>query len=137
MRPVRDVMESNSIAIFGASQDPFKPGGLLIEVLRQSGFKGRVVGINPRGGEFRGVTFYTNLDEVPFDVDLATMIIPPRAVPGALRDCARKGVKGVVISSEGFAESGAEGRAIQEEIRSILRSADIRGFGPNTLGLVN
>jgi len=137
MRSVREVMESKSIAVFGASQDPLKPGALLIEVLRQTGFIGRVAGINPRGGEFRGVTLYPSLDEVPFDVDLATMIIPPVAVPEALRDCARKGVKGVVISSEGFAESGEEGKAIQEEIRTILRSADIRGFGPNTLGLVN
>jgi len=137
MRSISDVMESRSIAVFGASQDPFKPGALLIEALRQTGFKGPVAGINPRGGEFRGVTLYPGIEDVPFDVDLATMIIPPRAVPDALRACARKGVKGVVISSEGFAESGEEGRAIQEEIRTILRSADIRGFGPNTLGLVN
>jgi acyl-CoA synthetase (NDP forming) len=137
MRSIRDVMESRSIAVFGASQDPFKPGALLIEALRRTGFKGQVAGINPRGGEFRGVTLYPTLDEVPFDVDLAAMIIPPGAVPGALRDCARKGVKGVVISSEGFAESGKEGRVIQKEVLSILRSADIRGFGPNTLGLVN
>ncbi|MBN2398548.1 MAG: CoA-binding protein [Deltaproteobacteria bacterium] len=137
MRSISDVMESRSIAVFGASQDPLKPGALLIEVLRQTGFKGLVAGINPRGGEFRGVALYPSIEDVPFDVDLATMIIPPRAVPDALRDCARKGVKGVVISSEGFAESGEEGRAIQEEVRSILHSADIRGFGPNTLGLVN
>lgn len=137
MRSVREVMESKSIAVFGASQDPLKPGAMLIEALVQTGFKGQVAGINPRGGEFRGVKFYSTLDEVPFDVDLAAMIIPPGAVPGALRDCARKGVKGVVISSEGFAESGEEGKILQEEIRAILRSADIRGFGPNTLGLVN
>jgi len=137
MRPVRDVMESKSIAIFGASQDPSKPGALLITALERSGFKGQVAGINPRGGEYRGVTLYPRLDDVPFDVDLATMIIPPGAVPEALKACARKGVKGVVISSEGFAESGDEGKTLQEEIRSILRSADIRGFGPNTLGLVN
>jgi acyl-CoA synthetase (NDP forming) len=137
MRSVRDVMESRSIAVFGASQDPLKPGALLIRALGRTGFKGRVAGINPRGGEIGGVKLYPSLDEVPFDVDLAAMIIPPAAVPEALRACARKGVKGVVISSEGFAESGEEGKALQEEIRAILRSADIRGFGPNTLGLVN
>ncbi|MDI6615686.1 MAG: CoA-binding protein, partial [Syntrophaceae bacterium] len=100
MRPVRDVMESNSIAIFGASQDPSKPGALLIGALERSGFKGRIAGINPRGGEYRGVTLYPRLDDVPFDVDLAAMIIPPGAVPEAIKACARKGVKGVVISSE-------------------------------------
>jgi acetyltransferase len=130
-------MESKSIAIFGASEDPLKPGAMLIESLKKTGFKGRIAGINPRGGSFQGVTLYPKLHDVPFDIDLATMIIPPKAVPGALRDCARKGIKGVVISSEGFAESGESGKAIQDEVKSILRSANIRGFGPNTLGIVN
>lgn len=137
MRSVKEVLESENIAIFGASRDSLKPGALLIATLQENHFKGRIAGINPRGGEFRGVPFYRTIEDVPFDVDLVSMIIPPAAVPEALRACARKGVKGVVISSEGFSESGDAGRAIQEEIRTILRDADIRGFGPNTLGLVN
>jgi acyl-CoA synthetase (NDP forming) len=137
MRSVKEVLESKNIAIFGASRDPSKPGALLITTLQQNGFKGRIAGINPKGGEFQGVLFYRTIEEVPFDVDMVSMIIPPAAVPEALRACARKGVKGVVISSEGFSESGDAGRTIQEDIRTILRDADIRGFGPNTLGLVN
>lgn len=137
MRSLKEVLESKNIAIFGASQDPLKPGSLLIATLQQNGFEGRIAGINPKGGAFQGVPLYPSIEEVPFDVDLVSMIIPPPAVPEALRACARKGVKGVVISSEGFSESGDDGRAIQQEIRSILREADIRGFGPNTLGLVN
>jgi acetyltransferase len=54
-----------------------------------------------------------------------------------LEECARKGVKGVVISAEGFAEAGPQGAKVQEEVRNILRSTGMRGFGPNTLGLVN
>ncbi|RJP80556.1 MAG: hypothetical protein C4524_03280 [Candidatus Zixiibacteriota bacterium] len=137
MRSVKEVLESKNIVIFGASQDPMKPGSMLIATLQHNGFKGRIAGINPRGGQFQGVPFYRTIEEVPFDVDLVSMIIPPAAVPEALRACARKGVKGVVISSEGFSESGDTGRAIQEEIRTILRGAGMRGFGPNTLGLVN
>lgn len=137
MRSVKEVMESSSIAVFGASQDPLKPGAMLIATLRHNGFKGNIAGINPKGGEFQGVRFFRTIDEVPFDVDLVSMIIPPAAVPEAVRACARKGVKGVVISSEGFSESGDAGRAIQEEIQSILRDTGMRGFGPNTLGLVN
>ncbi|MBU2549113.1 MAG: CoA-binding protein [Proteobacteria bacterium] len=137
MRSVREVMDSKNMVVFGASQDPFKPGAMLLDTLRQTGFKGQVAGINPRGGEMHGYPLYKSLDDVPFDVGVASMLIPPKAVPAALLDCARKGVRGVVISSEGFAESGEEGRAIQDEVRRILRENDIRGFGPNTLGLVN
>ncbi|MBI5895397.1 MAG: CoA-binding protein, partial [Desulfobacterales bacterium] len=53
MRPIKEVMESKNIAIFGASQDPAKPGALLISTLQQNGFKGRIAGINPKGGEFQ------------------------------------------------------------------------------------
>jgi acetyltransferase len=63
--------------------------------------------------------------------------IPPQFIADALRECARRGVKGVVISAEGFAETGPEGAKYQEEVRDILRSTGMRGFGPNTLGLVN
>lgn len=137
MGSIANVLASRNMAIFGASEDPLKPGSLLIATLQNTGFTGQIAGINPGGGAFRGVTLYRSIEEVPFDVDLATMIIPPAAVPEALKACARKGVKGVVINSEGFSEAGAKGQAIQEEVRAILRTSNMRGFGPNTLGLVN
>lgn len=137
MRSVREVMESMSLAVIGASRDPQKAGAMLIQFIQETGFQGRVAGVNPQGGEIHGVTLYPSLDEIPFDVDLCVFYIPPKLVPGVLVDCAHKGVKGVVISSEGFAESGPEGRAVQEEVRRILQDTGIRGFGPNTLGVIN
>ena len=137
MRTLREVMESKNLVVIGASQNPLKPGAMLLEILRSTGFRGKVAGVNPGGGEVNGVRLYSRLDEVPFEVDLAALVIPPAAVPGALAECARRGVKGVVILSEGFAESGDEGKRHQEEVLGILRSTGMRGFGPNTLGLVN
>jgi acyl-CoA synthetase (NDP forming) len=75
--------------------------------------------------------------DVPFDIDLAVLIIPPRFVPEAVADCARKGAKGVVITSEGFGESGQEGRRYQEAVSDVLKRTGMRAFGPNTLGIVN
>ncbi len=137
MHSIKEIMESRNMAIFGASRDPEKPGAVLFKLLKDTGFTGKVAGVNPRGGEIHGFPLYASLDEVPFPVDLGVMLIPPQAVPGALKMCARKGVKGVVISSEGFAETGAQGERYQEEVLSILRSSGMRGFGPNTLGIVN
>jgi acyl-CoA synthetase (NDP forming) len=137
MRSVREILESRSVAVIGASRDPFKPGAQLLNVLKTVGFQGQVAGVNPQGGEVFEVPLYRHLAEVPFPVDLAVLYIPPALVPAALQECARKGVKGVVISAEGFAETGAQGARYQEEVREILRSTGMRGFGPNTLGLVN
>ncbi len=137
MYSVNEVMESRSVAVIGASRDPLKLGALLLKVLRDTGFRGQVAGVNPQGGEVHGVPLYRSLDEIPFSVELAVFLIPPEAVPSSLAECARKGVKGVIISSEGFAETGTQGWHYQEEIRSILRSTGMRGFGPNTMGIVN
>jgi acetyltransferase len=137
MHSVSEVLESRNLAVFGASRDSTKPGAMLLKVLQDTGFQGRVVGINPHGGAVHGVTLYSELPAAPFSVDLAVLLIPPQYVPATVAECARGGVKGVVISSEGFAESGPQGREYQEEIQSTLRSSGMRGFGPNTLGVMN
>ncbi|MCK7489437.1 MAG: CoA-binding protein [Anaerotruncus sp.] len=74
-----------------------------------------------RAEKFLALTLYRNLEEIPFNVDLAVLLIPPRFIPEALRECARKGVKGVVISAEGFAETGPEGARYQEEVKRYLK----------------
>jgi acyl-CoA synthetase (NDP forming) len=137
MRSIREILESRSVAVIGASRDPIKPGAQLLHILKKVGFRGQVAGVNPQGGEVFEMPLYHSLEEVPFPVDLAVLHIPPAVVPAALKECARKGVKGVVISAEGFAETGALGAKYQEEVGAILRSTGMRGFGPNTLGLVN
>ncbi len=137
MTSVMEVLNSQNLAIIGASRDPFKPGAMLIKVLQDTGFGGKVAGVNPGGGEVYGTQLYRSLDEIPFDVDLAVFYVPPGLVPDILQQCAQNGVKGVVISAEGFAESGEDGRKVQETVQGILKETGMRGFGPNTLGLIN
>jgi acetate---CoA ligase (ADP-forming) len=134
---IREVMESKSVAVIGASRDPAKSGSQLLEVLQRVGYQGRFVGVNPQGGEVNGIPLYASIHDIPFAIDLAVMHIPPAAVAGAVAECVKKGVKGVVISSEGFAETGPQGARYQEDVRKILKSSGMRGFGPNTLGIVN
>jgi len=137
MYSVKEVMESKNLAVIGASRDPEKPGSLLLKLLRETSFQGRAVGVNPHGGEVHGIPLYRNLNDIPFPVDLAVFLISPGSIPALVAECAQKGVKGVVISSEGFSEVGEEGRRLQEEIGKILKSSGMRAFGPNTLGLIN
>ncbi|HLZ18523.1 MAG TPA: CoA-binding protein, partial [Smithellaceae bacterium] len=137
MRSIREILESKSVVVIGASRDQEKPGAQLLKVLKEVGYQGKIAGVNPQGGEVFGIPLYQNMRQVPFDADLSVLLIPPKFVPDAVSDCARKGVKGVVISAEGFAETGPEGAAYQDEVRAVLKSSGMRGFGPNTLGLVN
>ena len=137
MYSLDEIMDSRNIAVIGASRDPLKPGAMLLKVLHDTGFQGQVAGVNPQGGDIHGIPLYRSLKEIPFSIELAVLLISPEAVSQALTECARTGVKGVVICSEGFAETGAQGAQYQEELRAILRSTGMRGFGPNTMGIVN
>lgn len=137
MRSLREIMESKSIVVIGASRDAQKTGAKLLKVLQEVGFRGRIAGVNPQGGEVFAIPLYRSVEDVPFEVDLGVLHIPPPAVPEVLKACARKGVKGVVISAEGFAESGPAGARLQEEVKNILQVTGMRAIGPNTLGLVN
>ncbi len=134
---IKRILDSKSVAVIGASRDQAKSGSQLLNVLQSVGYKGRITGVNPQGGEVFGVPLFRSIKDIPFKVDLAVLHIPPAAVPAALSECAAKGVRGAVISSEGFAETGAQGALIQDQIRQILKTSGMRGFGPNTLGIVN
>jgi acyl-CoA synthetase (NDP forming) len=102
MRSIREILESKGVAVIGASRDPEKPGAQLLKVLKNVGYQGQVAGVNPQGGNVFETPLYHSLQEVPFRVDLAVLHIPPQLIPEALRECALKGVKGVVISAEGL-----------------------------------
>jgi len=137
VRSIRESLDAQSVAVIGASRDQEKPGAQLLRVLKDVGYRGRIAGVNPQGGEVFGVPLYPSVKQVPFDVDLSVLLIPPRFVPAAVSDCISKGVKGIVISAEGFAEAGPEGKVYQDEVGALLRSSGVRGFGPNTLGIIN
>ncbi len=68
-------------------------------------------------------------------IDLAIAAVPAAAVESVLIDCARKGIKFVIIHSAGFAELGEEGRALQERVLKVARNSEMRVVGPNCMGI--
>ncbi|HEX7392697.1 MAG TPA: CoA-binding protein, partial [Thermoplasmata archaeon] len=68
------------------------------------------------------------------DIDLAIVAVPAEFVPKVMSECARKKVKGVIVISSGFGETGEKGRLLEEEITAIAKKAHMRLIGPNTLG---
>ena len=123
-----------SVAVVGASAHPDKAGNAMMQALRT--FPGELHPINPRGGSVLDRTALPTLREAA-DVDLAVFVIPPHAVPDALGEAAEAGVRAAVVCAGGFAESGAEGAALQERITAVARDGGIRLLGPNTSGFMN
>ena len=124
-----------SVAILGASSNENKIGGRPVRYLKHYAFAGPIYPINPNYAEVQGLKAYKSILDVAGAVDLALIALPAAAVLPAIRDCAEKGVKAVVIFSSGFAEIGDEGRAVQREMGRIADQAGMRIVGPNCMGI--
>jgi acyl-CoA synthetase (NDP forming) len=126
-----------SIAIIGASSNPLKPGGQPLSALVAAGYPGEIFPINPRYEEINGLKCYANLKAVGKEIDLAIIAVPAKYVPGMLQECGEAKVQTAVIFTSGFAETGEEGRKLQDEIVAVAKKYGIRFAGPNCLGIVN
>jgi acetate---CoA ligase (ADP-forming) len=126
-----------SIAVIGASTDATKIGAIPLVHMKASGYRGQLYPINPRAASVLDIPAFPALSAVPGAVDLAIIAVPEAHVLRAMRDCAEKGVRAVVLFSSGFAEVSEAGRRAQEEITELARTARLRLLGPNCMGLVN
>jgi acetyltransferase len=124
------------IALIGATPNPLKGGHAILQNLIK-GFKGDIHPVNPRYEEILGIPCHKTIADVPDPVDLAIIFIPGKMVPQIIEVCAQRGIKGVIIESSGFAESGEEGQQMQRDLTAFARKAGIRLWGPNCMGLVD
>lgn len=136
-RSIQRLLTPRSVAVIGASRSRDKVGHALVRNLVRGGFTGPVYAVNPDATAVSGVPAYPTVRDVPGEVDLALVAVPADAVADVVLDCAARGVKGLVVVSAGFAETGPDGRERQGELVRIARSHGMRVVGPNCLGIVN
>jgi acyl-CoA synthetase (NDP forming) len=132
--PLDSLFAPDSIALIGASRDLEKIPGRLLSMLRKNEFPGKIFPINPNYGDIDGLKCYPAIADVGQPIDLAIVIIPARAVLGALEQCAAVGVKNAVIVSSGFAEEGGDSAAMQDAIVALAKNTGMRISGPNAEG---
>src|SRR5262245_34822180 len=130
------IFKPQSIAVVGASASPGSVGSILMQNLMESPFGGVVYPVNPKRKAVHGVLCYPSLKNVPEAVDLAVIATPAVTVPGEVRQCAELGVKSAIIISAGFSELGAEGKALERQIREAAHGK-LRLIGPNCLGVIH
>jgi len=131
------LLAPRSIAVIGASRSSGTIGHEIFRNLVSFEFQGPVYPVNPASTAVAGVRAYASVLDVPDAVDLAVVVVPAEAVPAVVAECAQKRVRGLVIISAGFAETGAAGRAAQNDLVALARRNGMRIIGPNCLGVVN
>ena len=131
------IFNPQSVAVVGASTRPNTVGNDLLRNLVRDKYIGKIYPVNPKADELHGLKAYPTLADIPGDVDLAVFIVPAKAVPGLVGEAKTKGVKGIVIISAGFKESGHEGMEREKELTRLVQEAGIPLIGPNCLGVIN
>ncbi len=126
-----------SVAFVGASAQFRKWGHLLFTNVLAGEFEGEIHLVNPRGNPIAGRPVYKSVVDIPGEVDLAVVTVPAARVAGLLPDFEAKGIKRVVLITSGYAETGPEGRKLEEELVIQARERDILILGPNTMGICN
>lgn len=124
-----------SIAVIGASPTPGKPSYVIFESLKSIGFPGKIYPVNPKYTSINNLSCYSSVAEIEDSVDIAVVAVPAPLVIDALKGAADKKVKGVIIVSAGFGETGSDGKGLEDEIKALAHREGIRVLGPNCLGV--
>ncbi len=135
LEQIDDLFNARSVAIIGVPRG-FKAGKLFLLALLDQGYTGAIYPVNPLAKDIDGLKCYPTLSAVPGPVDLAIVLTPHDQTLGVVKECAQKGVKGVVLFTAGYKETGTEaGAALEAEIVALARSSGMRLIGPNGMGL--
>lgn len=134
---LREVVNPRSVAVVGASADPLKFGGRVIQYVVKHGFAGRIVPVNASATEVLGLPAYPSVGAAPGPIDVAILAVPTGAILPALDECGRAGVRCAVVITSDYAEAGEEGRARQDELVATAHRHGMRLIGPNCLGFIN
>jgi acyl-CoA synthetase (NDP forming)/RimJ/RimL family protein N-acetyltransferase len=130
------LVRPGSVAVIGA-QEQGDLGWVVLEAVAQHNYRGRLMVVSPGAPVPEGVEVVPAVDRLPDDVDLAVVAMPAEEVPDVVDACGERGVGAVVVLSDGFAERGLDGAALQWQLVEAARRHGLRVLGPNCLGLVN
>jgi len=130
-------LRPQSVALVGAGDRLTSSGGAVLRNLLRSGFRGRIVPVNPRGGDLLGLPVTRSLAEVSPPCELAVIVVRADSILEVVREAAASGHRNLLILPGGFAESGAEGRTRDRELRLFAQQHQLTIGGPNCAGNIN
>jgi acetyltransferase len=137
VRNLEHLFNPKAVALIGASDQPSSVGGVVGRNLRDGGFTGPIMLVNPKHAEIEGQRCYPDVASLPAAPELAIVATPPETVAGIIAALGERGTKAAIVVSAGFAETGGEGgEARQQAMLDAARPHLLRIVGPNCLGVM-
>ncbi len=132
---IDDILNPRSVAVIGASSEPGKRGHRALTILIEDGYQGRIFPVNPKETEILGLPCKASVLDIDEPIDVALICTPARQLPALIDECGRRGVKGAIVVSGGFSETGEDGLALERRAVEIARVHGVRIVGPNMNGI--
>ena len=137
LRSIKNFLNPASIAVVGASERLTSSGGAVLRNLRVSGYRGRIVPVNPKGGAIDGLEVAVSLKAMESPVELVAVLVKPDSILDVVTEAAETGHKNILILPGGFAEAGESGRARDASLRELASARGLTIGGPNCAGVIN
>ena len=134
---LRPLLNPDSVAVVGASNNPGKLGHVILSNLIRAGYRGNLFPVNPGGGEILGLPAYACAADLPSPPDLAVIVLPREKVLQAMKELADARTGAVCVITAGFRETGRDGFELEMKMADLARRRGMSLLGPNSLGLIN
>jgi len=135
--PLQPLFAPRSVAIIGASSNPTRVSGRILQILKDSGYSGKISPVNPSHLTVQGISCYASMNDILEPVDLVAIAVPAAAVYEAVANACQAGARSIAIFSGGFAETGSEGATRQLQLAALADVHGVRLLGPNCMGIFN
>ncbi len=137
MHSLDPVFSPRTVAVVGASRSVESIGWSIVHNMIEAQFTGAIYPVNPKAAAIHSLKCYPSLAAIPDAIDLAVVTVPRALVQGVVEEAIALGVRGFVVITAGYGETGAEGRALEAKLRATVRAAGARMIGPNCMGVIN
>ena len=136
-RDLSPLLNPRAIAVVGASERHGSAGCLVLENLRNLGYRGAVYAVHPKHKEVLGFSCYPDLKSLPGPVDSVAVLLGAEKALPILETAVEMGTRAAWVFASGFAEAGPEGEARQAELTQFAEETGLMVCGPNCIGVAN
>lgn len=134
---IKNFFYPKTICIAGASSKEKSIGYEILRTIKDYGYTGKVLPVNPKGGNVLGYDCYLTIEDIKENIDLAVVVVPKQFAEASIDSLLKKNVKSIILITAGFKEIGKEGEETEKRITQKVKDAGARMVGPNCMGIIN
>ena len=126
---LESLLAPRSAAVVSADQGSGSIGRTILLNIRDAGFSGTLYAVQPDGGDISGIPCVPSIAALPEAPDLAVLAIPAALVVEAARECGKRGVRSLVVTTPGLTAEQESG------LLEATRQGGMRLVGPASFGV--